>query len=241
MPTTWYDGVITQIQYLTESTRLIKVRVQGVDKFEYLPGQFITCDLPIGDKRTQRWRSYSIASAPNGYIDIELCIVLYREGLGTPYIFSLGLGDTFKLKGPGGGFILPANLDQNIVMISTGTGVAPFRSMIKHVIENGIEYKQIHLIFGTRKETDILFLEEWKALAATDHRFKFDIALSRQSLPGFCNGYVHEIYKKAYANLNNDNTYFMLCGWSGMIDQACVHLIKDMNVSPSNIKFELYG
>lgn len=242
MPAIWYNGVITNLKYLSDNnTILITLHVDGFDSFDFIPGQFITLDLPVGDKRAQRWRSYSIASEPNGSADIELCIVLNEQGIGTPFIFELEIGDILKFKGPDGGFVLPSNLEKTLVMIATGTGIAPFRSMIKYIFSNSLKFNNIHLIFGTRYESDILFLDEWKELASNDSKFKFDVALSRQQIPGYHHGYVHDIYMEAYKGVLPENPYFMLCGWSGMIDQACVHLIKDMKVSTSAIKYELYG
>jgi ferredoxin-NADP reductase len=65
MPTTWYDAHVVKIQAATPNTRRFWVEIPTVEAFTFKPGQFVTMDLPIGEKRLQRWRSYSIANAPS--------------------------------------------------------------------------------------------------------------------------------------------------------------------------------
>jgi NAD(P)H-flavin reductase len=240
MPIQWFDGKITKITDLTSMTRSFTVEIIGVDTFDFLPGQFITMDLPIGDKRAQRWRSYSIASRPKGNNLIELCIVINPEGLGSKYLFSLTEGDTIKFKGPDGGFVVPSELDKEIVMVCTGTGVAPFKSMIEHIISRKLPFNHIHLIFGTRHEEDILYREYFETLAKENLHFKYNVALSRESTSTTHFGYVHDIYISTYEE-KSDDRLFMLCGWSGMIDQALIHLLVESKYAPHQVKYELYG
>jgi CDP-4-dehydro-6-deoxyglucose reductase len=196
--------------------------------------------LPVGDKRAQRWRSYSIASSPLKGNQIELCIVENPKGLGTPYLFSLNVGDEIRFKGPDGGFVLPTDSSKKMVLICTGTGIAPFRSMINYDLEHNKD-REIHLIFGCRKESDILFLDEWILLSNAYPNFKFDIACSREVSTMYHHGYVHDIYMSKYAGVSLEDHIFMVCGWSGMIDQACDYLINRLKVPLGSIKYELYG
>ena len=64
MPITWYEGVVQKIAEEAPNVRRFWVEVP--EKIDFQAGQFVTMDLPIGDKRLQRWRSYSIANAPDG-------------------------------------------------------------------------------------------------------------------------------------------------------------------------------
>lgn len=71
-----------------------------MQRFDFKPGQFVTLDLPIHEKKNKRWRSYSIASAPDETNIFELVIVLVEDGLGTPYIWSnIKIGDELILRG----------------------------------------------------------------------------------------------------------------------------------------------
>jgi ferredoxin-NADP reductase len=240
MPVLWYNGIIKEMIDHNGTTRSFFIEVLDVEVFDFVPGQFITLDLPIGEKRLHRWRSYSIASHPVGNNILELCIVKNEEGLGTKYLFGLELGAELKFKQADGGFILPSDLTRPITMVCTGTGVAPFKSMIDHLIYQKIPFKSIHLIFGTRTRAGVLYYDHFKKLEQGYPHFRYDVALSRESIEGFRHGYVHDIYMDEYSD-NDSQQIFMLCGWSKMIDEACANLIIKKGYRPDQVKYELYG
>ena len=237
----WHEAIIQDISQLTPNVRSFRLKVPELEKFEFQAGQFVTFDLPIGDKRLQRWRSYSIASAPGSDNALELCIVRSAEGLGTRYLFEeVGPGDTLKFKGPDGAFFLPENIQKDIVLICTGTGVAPFRSMLLDIQQRKIPHRNIHLIFGTRTEADILYRDEFEALVKTLPGFRYDVALSREPDWLGWKGYVHQIYTHHYAEKRPD-VQFYLCGWSNMIDEAVAELIVKLGYDRTQVVYELYG
>jgi len=241
MPLQWKKGIISRIQSLTDDTWSFEMDIEASAGLDYVPGQFITMDLPIGEKRLDRWRSYSIAGNPYGLSRLVFCIGRVPGGRASRYLFeTLTEGTEITFKGPEGGFTLPSDLDREIVMICTGTGVAPFRSMIMHIILSQIPFRHIHLIFGTRFEKNILFREEFETYARQNKAFSYSIALSREQVPGAHFGYVHDIYTKQYKNPEKDRL-FMICGWKGMIDDAVRHLGTEMGYHSSQIKYELYG
>ncbi len=235
----WKEAKIIKTIDRSETTRSFWLEIQDIDIFEFNPGQFVTFDLPIGEKRLDRWRSYSIANHPNGGNVIELVIVRVPFGKATTYLFDeINVGDTLKMKGPDGVFTLPEIIDKNLVMICTGTGVAPFRSMLHHIQEQNIPHKNLHLIFGTRYESGILYHDEWKKLASDNESFKFDIALSRESYNEY-QGYVHDIYQQKYTSADT-NLMFYLCGWQKMVDEAKQNILA-LGFDKSQIVEELYG
>ena len=71
----WQTGIVRQIEQATHNTRRYWVELPETEQFDFKPGQFVTLDLPIHEQRNKRWRSYSIASMPNGNNIIELLIV----------------------------------------------------------------------------------------------------------------------------------------------------------------------
>lgn len=238
MPVTWYDSKITKIEDLTPNVRRFWIENPGVT---YDAGQFITADLPIGDKRLQRWRSYSIADACEPGADLELCIVKSADGAGTHYLFNeVSVGSMIRWKGPDGAFVLPQNMDQDLVFICTGTGIAPFRSMLREIRNKNLPHRQIHLIFGARTAVDILYREEMEELARKMPNFRYDVALSRQPDWKGYHGYVHQIYEEHYQDVRPDIT-FMICGWSRMIDEAVAKLLVEMGYDRSQVRYELYG
>lgn len=249
MPAKWYEGKVIRIEQQSPSTRRFWLEVdkeQG--DVEYRAGQFATMDLPIGEKRLQRWRSYSIANAPDGSNCLEFCIVRLEGGLATTYLFEeVQAGHVIKFKKPEGGFVLPEDLDFDIVMICTGTGVAPFRAMLHDIVQNQKAHKNIHLIFGTRYADGILYRNEFEALQRILPGFRYSVALSRETNinPHQFNfpvspGYVHDVYLREYST-KRDGVKFFLCGWSAMIDEAVGNLAGKLGYDKSQLIYELYG
>ena len=241
MPTTWYEGIVKKIEPLAPDVRAFHVEIPEIESFDFEAGQFITLDLPLGEKRLQRWRSYSLANAPTGANMVELCVVRSEKGIGSKYLFDkINEGDSLKFKGPDGGFILPEVIDKDLVFICTGTGIAPFRSMLLDLKNSGKAHRDIHLIFGTRAEINILYRAELEELTRTMPGFRYEIALSRQTdWPGWT-GYVHQVYMAQYQTLRPDVAFY-LCGWSSMIDEAVANLLMQLRYDRTQIHFELYG
>src|ERR1700716_3435376 len=129
----WRTGKVIRIEDETTATKRFWIQVPELETFDFKPGQFVTLDLPIHEKPAKRWRSYSIASWPDGSAIFELVIVLLDGGAGTKFLFEeIQVGSSLTFRGPLGSFILPTPLEKDIFLICTGTGIAPFRSMVHH-------------------------------------------------------------------------------------------------------------
>src|SRR6476620_6696540 len=147
----WRTGKIIRIENETYNTRRYWIQVPELESFDFTPGQFVTLDLPIAEKPAKRWRSYSIASWPDGTNLFELVIVLLEGGLGTNYLFSsVSVVSELTLRGPQGVFVLPEPIDKDLFFICTGTGIAPFRAMTHHILNHTIQHQNIYLVFGCR-------------------------------------------------------------------------------------------
>lgn len=233
----WIKGKVIRIENETYDTRRFWIQIEEMDSFDFKPGQFVTLDLPIHEKSNKRWRSYSIASWPDGTNVFELLVVLDKEGTGTKYLFNdVSVGSILTLRGPLGVFVLKEPLDKDVFFICTGTGVAPFRSMIQHIINNKIPYKNIFLVFGCRTKADLLYYDEFKQLAAHPG-FHFETTLSREQWEGRT-GYVHPIYESLCAS--RQPASFYLCGWRGMIHEAKDRILN-MGYDKSAIHLEIFG
>ena len=237
----WRTGTVIKIEDASESTRRFWIQIPELDSFNFKPGQFVTLDLPIHEKTNKRWRSYSIASAPDGSNIIELVIVLLEGGLGTTYLFNeIKVGSAITLRGPVGVFTLPETLDKDLYLICTGTGIAPFRSMVHWIHQQKIAHKNIHLIFGCRKLTDQLYGAELNALEPLENNFYYHPVFSREdAVPdGAHKGYVHAVYEQLLAVKNPSQFY--LCGWKNMIDEAKQRIMA-AGYDKKDIHLEIYG
>ena len=241
----WVKGIVTRIENETYNTRRFWIKIPDMESFDFTPGQFVTLDLPISDKPAKRIRSYSIASWPDGTNVFELLIVLLEGGLGTTYLFNEVIeGSELTLRGPQGVFTLPDPIEKDLYFICTGTGIAPFRSMVHHIKRHQVPHQNIYLLFGTRKQEDLVYLEEMRQLEKDVDKFKYIPTLSREQWDGCC-GYVHAIYENLIHEKMNGSAElppakFYLCGWKNMVDEAKKR-IQELGYDRKAIHQELYG
>jgi len=240
----WRTAKVIRIENETPNTRRFWLQVPELERFDFKPGQFVTLDLPIHEKKNKRWRSYSIASWPDGTNIFELVIVLMEEGAGTTYLFNeVSVGSELIYRGAQGVFVLPEVLEDDYYLICTGTGIAPFRSMLHGIAMHNIPHKNVYLIFGTRKIENLLYYQELSALAAANEGINYIPVLSREDWDGV-KGYVHQVYIELINRKKSGDqlppAHFYLCGWKNMIDEA-KKIITEMGYDRKAIHQELYG
>ncbi|MDP4283325.1 MAG: FAD-binding oxidoreductase [Bacteroidota bacterium] len=244
----WRTGTIIRIENETYNTKRFFIKVNELESFDFKAGQFVTLDLPINEQKNKRWRSYSIASWPDGSNVFELLIVLLEDGAGTTYLFNeVQAGSELTFRGPQGVFTLPENIDKDLFFICTGTGVAPFRSMLNYMYLHSIPHKNLYLIFGCRTQKDLLYHEEMKALESKMKNFTYLPTLSREEWDGH-KGYVHSLYQEI-CKKNNEGceglenlrpASFYLCGWKAMVDDARKN-VAALGYDRKALHLELYG
>lgn len=143
--------------------------------FSYREGQNIGIAVPGSQLfgHEQHFRLYTIANSPqpaeSGAVDIELCVrrCFYIDevsgeeypGLASNYLCDLRAGDRLTITGPyGDAFRIPEDLDTNLLMIGTGTGIAPFRAFIQHIYEKQPAWRgKVRLYYGARTGTEKLY------------------------------------------------------------------------------------
>jgi ferredoxin-NADP reductase len=251
----WQTGKVIRIENATALTRRFWIEFDSGQPFHFEPGQFVTLDLPIHEKPSKRWRSYSIASWPDGSPVIELVIVLLEGGAGTKYLFEeVTVGSELTLRGPLGSFTLPENCDKDLFLICTGTGIAPFRAMVNHILNHNRSHRDIYLIFGCRRLGDALYQKEMEELELNLPGFHYMPVFSREVPENrehlIRTGYVHAVFEeicKRKKNMPSDNgggsaytPSFYLCGWKVMIDEAKKRIV-DLGFDRKSIHLELYG
>jgi CDP-4-dehydro-6-deoxyglucose reductase len=241
MPLTFYTAEIIDIVDEVPNVKRFFFRIEELNKCDFIPGQFTMLDLPIDCKQTTR--AYSIASAPSTSENtFELIIVLKEGGLGTTYLFNQAKkGDKLKVSVPIGKFGKPRPdaFEKELCFVCTGTGIAPFRSMLLDILNYKIPHKGITLISGSRYEKDLLYKKEMEELQDKLLGFKYIPVLSRENSIDWKGekGYVHEIYKALYKD--KIDIQFYICGWKVMILEA-VENLKQMGFEKADVKYELY-
>jgi ferredoxin-NADP reductase len=241
MPIIYYTAQVIDIIDEAPSVKRYFFQLLDRNDCDFIPGQFTMLDLPILSKQTTR--AYSIASAPSKEHNVfELIIVLKPDGLGTPHLWeNVKIGDKIKASAPIGKFgkPRPQAFEREICFICTGTGIAPFRSMILDIKNYNIPYHKLTMIFGCRKEEDILYKKEMLELQNTLPNFEFHPVLSREQSSDWKGhkGYVHQVYQQKYAH--KPDVEFLICGWKNMILDAVKNL-KELGYEKPNVRYELY-
>lgn len=187
-------------------------------------------------------RNYSVASWQDGTPRFELIITNLIGGNMCDYLFNHAkLGDEFVYRGPMGVFTLPDDLtERDIYMVSTGSGISPFRSMINDIFVNKKEFKNIKLFFGTRTEKDIVYRKELENLQEQLPNFEYIPTLSREKVPGIAEGYVHKHYLDLIDKLDNKPLVYY-CGWDRMIREGRDHLAERGFEMSKDIRVEIFG
>ena len=145
---------------------------------DFIPGQFTNLALPQGDEWDAETgkainRAYSIASPP-GEEAMEFYVRRVDEGALTPKMFALSEGDGIHLDHRiNGHFTLEGAQDaEDLVLIGTGTGVAPYRSMLQSGAHRD-RFKRTILVYSDRYIRDLGYVDEFRELERNDESFTF--------------------------------------------------------------------
>lgn len=151
------------------------------DGFAYKAGQFVLFDVPlIGNESDVQPRAYSMASASH---EDELLFILKMIPTGRAsrwFLERIDVGATLPMKGPFGMFTVNPTDAKHLLMIGTGTGVAPFRSQIE-TLKHAKDARHIDLVFGVRKEEDLFWVEMMEEIAKKHGNASLHIALTQPS------------------------------------------------------------
>src|ERR1700682_2222875 len=231
-------AALMQSTSLSEFTRHLEFEVQGAPRLGFVPGQWLSLKVskPDGEEIT---RAYSIASAPAESGRFALCLNRVQDGFMSNHLFELAAGDEITFQGPFGSFILRPPL-RDTVFIATGTGIAPFRSILHWLLAERDRHqgRQFWLLFGARGERDIYYREEFERLAAEHANFHFLPSLSRAA-PEWkgLRGYVQQHLGEIVGMRSDMHAY--ICGLDKMV-KANRELLKSLGWDRTSIRYEKY-
>lgn len=228
-----YEAEIVDIITETPETKTFIFKIQ--EKMEFKPGQFVMVTKEIPGKGIVS-RPYSISSSPLDE-NIELTIKKYELGVFSSYICdNAKIGDKYKIKGPYGTFVLDENAE-SIVLIAAGSGIAPFRSMWRCILQKKLPIETI-IIFSSKTIEQTIFYRELKTL--NNNGIKFVLTLTRNQDPSW-KGYSRRIDKDMIKESVEDvkGKLFYLCGPPEMC-KATIQELKELGVEEKMIKTEIY-
>ncbi len=208
MPAIQYRATVERVDVLSYNVRGFRFKLVEPPTLAFHAGQFIILNVPRDGKVVKR--AYSVASPPHEPQAVELCIQHLEGGIASTYLWKLKAGDPVSLSGPHGTFLLKEPLNYEPVFLATGTGVAPFRAMIRHLIH--IQFSQpMWLLFGTRYEHGLLYDSEFRSLAALRRTFHYIPVVSRPKEWHGETGHIQQTFQKHLADWANKEMY--ICGW----------------------------
>jgi ferredoxin--NADP+ reductase len=222
-------------------TRHIVIDLEGSD-IAYVEGQSLGVVPPGKDEngKPHKLRLYSIASTRYGddgngkTVSFSIKRLVYddpetgeeRRGVCSNFLCDLKPGDEVMLTGPvGKSFLLPNDLSATIILIATGTGIAPFRAFIRHLFDERSDFKgKVWLFFGVPTSSALLYhedLEDYKA--RFPEQFRVDYAVSReqknaQGQKMYVQNRMGEYAGELWELLKKPNTFTYICGLKGMED-----------------------
>src|SRR6185369_5957323 len=102
--------------------------LEPAERLPFKPGQFVSCLVPSGGGTLNR--PYSLASSPDE-ARWEILLNLVPGGPGSQYLFERRAGDTIRVTGPWGTFVVDALPDAETIFVAERTGIAPIRAMLR--------------------------------------------------------------------------------------------------------------
>lgn len=252
----WIQTEVVQKKIWAEGLFTLSVRSDGVESFQ--PGQFLHLALPeegaykepLEDSNRVN-RPYSVAS-PFGKT-LEFFIVLVKDGQLTPKLWDLEVGDHLEVsQGASGRFTLEqAPKSENLWLVATGTGLAPYIAMLRTETPWST-YQNVIVVHGARHHSDLAYTEELQSYKLQyPGRFHLVQTLTRERVPGLLHGRIprlfdnRDIEEEVGIDCWGTSSTVLLCGNPAMLD-AMETMLKqrDMNrhrsKSPGQIVVERY-
>lgn len=211
--------------------------------FDFQAGQWVQVVLPLQDEKGRPLRrSYSIASPPRSASRFELAVTRVDGGPGSTFLCDASTGLTLDVKGPAGSFVRPLADAKASLLVATGTGVSPFRSMI-HDALSASRTEPLWLLFGVRTPEEYLFGEELEALARAHDQLRVMPSLSRPPTgwtgrTGYVQTHVKAVWQELTATHADAKAY--ICGVKKMLTATREVLRVELGVDRKQVHLEAY-
>jgi ferredoxin-NADP reductase len=239
-----YNGRISRWEEI--SPGLAIVAVQALEEpFPFEPGQYATLGLmgTLGGQEKLIQRPMSISSSADDTSEYEFFIRHVEAGGFTPLLWERSVGDPINIKGPKGKFLLQED-GRRALFVASGTGLAPFISMIETLRGRG-RTRDIVLLHGVSHDHDLAWRQQLTELAG-GHGFplRYVGTVSRpQQCPDWtgCTGRVETIVESQLAEhgLTPDTATIYLCGNPEMVS-AVEEVAANHGFPPDQVRKELY-
>lgn len=245
------NAVVVQKSEIAPGLIIMRISPEGWELPDFKAGQFTVLGLPGSAKRCEMCdpdempvdpdkmirRAYSIASGSREKEYMEFYIKLVHSGSLTPRLFALNVGDKLYLSTKMTGMFTLSEVppDRNIILFATGTGVAPYMSMLRSSII-AHENRKYAVIHGALNSQDLGYRSELETIERFSGNFTYIPIISNvdnepvpwNGMKGFLQSvWTNNILQEKWGmEIVPDNTQIFLCGHPRMIEDMIVLLGK---------------
>ncbi len=218
--------------------RLVACHGGGIP-FSYLPGQFLTLTLPVGEKPIRR--SYTISSSPTQGYYCEITVKREDQGAGSRYLHdTVKEGDTLEVQAPSGKFIFTGKEADSVVLIGGGVGITPMMSITRALTD--MEWRgDIYFLVACRDPEHFIFAAELNRLQERHPHLHLHVAMSRleKEVDGYQRG---RLSKELLVEWVPDITskWIHICGAPPMMDST-KQMLSELGVPAEKIHLENFG
>ena len=235
-----FELVLQDYQMISPRVRHLSFIRADNKSIAFTAGQFIS--LHIHKNGKELMRNYSIASQPEQTGRIDLACAYIEHGLASELLFNLQPGDKVHASGVYGRFYLKDEPVKRYILIATGTGVTPYRSMLNEIARRmQTSDLEVIVIMGGRSRQEMLYRNEFLNFAQQQPNFRYLACYSRvipeQLLEYEYSGHVQDILK--LLNIDGVQDIAYLCGHPDMVD-SCFSLLQTLGIDKGNIRREKY-
>jgi len=222
----------------TQSTKTFRLAPANGEPPPFQAGQYINLFVEIDGIRTSR--PFSISSPPGKpYYDIT--VRRMPDGFVSGHLLdTVKAGEIFESTAPSGSFYYePLSDTSSLVFLAGGSGITPFASMARHAAATGAPL-DIHIIYGSREPSDIIFAGELGELASANDNIRLDVVISEppEKWTGLC-GLLNAGMISDLVGPIEGKTFF-ICGPPAMYGM-CEGALEALQVPRRLVKREVYG
>jgi len=234
-----YQGRVKRLTELTYDIKEVAIELTEPATIDYRTGQYLQLQSEkYGDHVKPVSRAYSIASVEDDKHEVELIIRRVPNGICTTWVHEhLREGQTVWFTGPHGDFHL-RNTTAPIIMIAGGSGLAPFKGMLRKMARDK-NPRKARFFFGANTERDLYHLDLMKRLETDLADFRFIPALCRPegAWKGEI-GLITEVVDRLAENVPESEAY--LCGSPVMIE-ACLRVLRNHGLREDRIYYDKFS
>ena len=206
---------VQKLERVTEDVMLLGLKLPANERLQFLAGQYLEFLLKDGSRR-----SFSMGNAPHDDELLQLHVRHVSGGQFTDHVFGkMKERDILRFEGPHGTFFLREDSSKPVVLVASGTGFAPIKSIIEHALKKEIA-RPMTLYWGGRRPQDLYLnalAEGWAAQGKLKYVPVISDGLPEDGWTGRT-GFVHRAVMQDFPDLSAHQVY--ACGVPIMVDSA---------------------